>query len=179
MLTTILIVLGVIVGALVVTVALQPSEFRVVRRAVVSAPAPAVFEQVNDFHKWQAWSPWARLDPAMKQTYEGPPVGAGAVYAWVGNKQVGEGRTTITESHPSDLIRIKLEFVRPFACTNDVEFSFRSEGSQTAVTWSMAGRNSFVAKAVGLFMNMDKMIGGQFEKGLAQIKLVVETAPRH
>lgn len=176
MFTTILIVLAVVVVAFVVIVALQPSEFRVVRKATIVAPAPAVFAQVNDFHKWEAWSPWAQLDPAMRRTYEGAPAGTGAVYAWAGNKNVGEGRTTITESHPSDLIRIKLEFVRPFTCTNDVEFTFDSEGRQTAVTWSMVGRNNFIAKAVGLFMNMDKMVGGQFEQGLAQMKSLVEGA---
>ena len=110
----------------------------------------------------------------MKQTYEGAPAGTGAIYSWVGNKEVGEGRMTMTESRPSDLIRIKLEFFKPFAATNIAEFTFKPEGNQTAVTWSMTGENNFMAKAIHLFMNMDKMIGGQFEKGLAQIKSLVE-----
>jgi len=175
MLIKILIAIAVIVIVFVVVVAMQPSEFRVARSATVSAPPPAVFAQVNDFHKWEAWNPWGKIDPAMKQTYEGP-AGVGAIYTWVGNKNVGEGRMTLTESRPSDLIRIKLEFFKPFAGTNIAEFTFKPAGNQTAVTWSMAGKNNFMAKAIHLFMNMDKMIGGQFETGLAQMKSIVEAA---
>jgi Polyketide cyclase / dehydrase and lipid transport len=176
MLIKILIAVAVIVVVFIVVVAMQPSVFRVARSATMSAPAPAVFAQVNDFHKWEAWNPWGKIDPAMKQTYEGAPAGIGAIYTWVGNKNVGEGRMTLTESRPSDLIRIKLEFFKPFAGTNIAEFTFKPEGNQTAVTWSMAGKNNFMAKAIHLFMNMDKMIGGQFEMGLAQMKSIVEAA---
>jgi len=176
MLIKILIAFAVIVIVLVIVVAMQPSEFRVARSATISAPPPAVFAQVNDFHKWEAWNPWGKIDPAMKQTYEGAPAGVGAIYTWVGNKNVGEGRMTLTESRPSDLIRIKLEFFKPFAGTNIAEFTFKPAGNQTAVTWSMAGKNNFMAKAIHLFMNMDKMIGGQFETGLAQMKSIVEAA---
>jgi hypothetical protein len=178
LLKKILIALAVIVIVFVVVVALQPSEFRVARTATISAPAPAVFAQVNDFHNWTAWSPWAKLDPAMKQTYEGAPAGTGAVSTWAGNKDVGEGRMTIIESRPSELIRIKLEFFKPFAATNTAEFTFKAVGDQTAVRWSMAGEKNFMAKAFGLFMNMDKMIGDDFEKGLANLKSVVEGAPK-
>ena len=148
------------------------------RSATISAPAPAVFAQVNDFHNWEAWSPWAKLDPAAKATFEGPSTGTGAIFKWAGNKEVGEGSMTITESRPSDLIRIKLEFLRPFEATNSAEFTFKPEGNRTGVTWSMEGKNNFIAKAVCLFMNMDKMVGGQFEQGLAQMKAVVEAAPK-
>ena len=113
-----------------------------------------------------------------RRRYEGAPAGTGAVYKWAGNNEVGEGRMTMTESRPSDLIRIKLEFLKPFAGTSTAEFTFKPEGDQTAVTWSMFGRNNFIAKAVCLFMSMDKMIGGQFEKGLAQMKSVAEAAPK-
>ncbi len=178
MIIKILMGLVVIVVVFAVIVALQPSGFRIARTATISAPGPAVFAQVNDFHNWEAWSPYAKLDPAMKKTYEGAPAGVGAIYTWAGNNEVGEGRTTITESRPSDLIRIKLEFVRPFAGTSTAEFTFRPEGDQTAVTWSLAGKNNFMAKAVHLFMNMERMVGGQFEKGLAQMKSVVEAAPK-
>jgi len=178
MLKKILIAIAAIVVVFVVVVAIQPSEFRIVRSATISAPAPAVFAQVNDFHNWEAWSPWAKVDPAMKQAYEGPPAGTGAIYTWAGNDQVGEGRMTLTESRPSDLIRIKLEFLKPFAATNTAEFTFKPEGNQTVVTWSMTGKNNFIAKAVHLFMNMDKMVGGQFEEGLAELKSVVEAAPK-
>ena len=174
MLETILIVVLVIVLLFVIIVSMQPSEFRIERSAAMSAPAPEAFGQVNDFHKWDAWSPWAKLDPAMKQTYEGPPAGKGAIYSWTGNKQVGEGRMTITESRPSEYVRINLEFLRPFKATNTAEFAFKPQGSETAVTWSMTGRKNFVFKAFGLFMNMDKMVGNDFEKGLAQMKRVVE-----
>ncbi len=173
-----LIALAAIVAVFVLIVFLQPSEFRIARAATISAPPALVFAHVNDFHRWVAWSPYEKLDPGMKKTYEGPPSGNGASYAWSGNSQAGEGRATIMESRPSDLIRIKLEFIRPLACTNTAEFTFEPAGGQTAVTWSLAGRNSFMGKAVGLFMNMDKMVGGQFEEGLAQLKSVVETAPR-
>ncbi len=178
MLRKILIALAAIVLAFVVVAALQPSDFRVVRSATISAPASAVFAQVNDFHNSEAWSPWEKLDPAMKQTYDGSPAGTGAIYTWAGNNQVGEGRMTLTESRPSELIRIKLEFLKPFAATNTEEFTFKPEGNQTAVTWSMAGKNNFIAKAMCLFMNMDQMVGGQFEKGLAAMKSIVEAAPR-
>jgi hypothetical protein len=174
MLIKILIAVAVIVVVFIVVVAMQPSVFRVARSATMSAPAPAVFAQVNDFHKWEAWNPWGKIDPAMKQTYEGAPAGPGAIYTWVGNKNVGEGRMTLTESRPSDLIRIKLEFFKPFAGTSIAEFTFKPVGNQTAVTWSMTGKNNFMAKAIHLFMNMDKMIGGQFETGLKQMKSIVE-----
>ena len=178
MLAKIFIGLAVIVVVSVVVVALRPSEFRVERAATISAPPPVVFAQVNDFRKWDAWSPYARRDPAMKKSFEGAPAGVGAIYRWSGNHEVGEGRTTIIESRPHDLIRIKLEFVRPFAATNTAEFTFRPEGERTAVTWSLAGRNNFIARAMGLVMNMDKMIGGDFETGLAQMKSVAEAGPR-
>jgi uncharacterized protein YndB with AHSA1/START domain len=179
MLETILIILGIVVLIVVVfavVVALQPADFRVTRTGTMSAPPADVFAQVNDFHNWDAWSPWAKLDPAMRTTFEGPPAGTGAIYTWSGNKQVGEGRMTIRESRPSDLIRINLEFLKPFTSTNTAEFTFKPEGQQTVVTWTMIGTKNFVFKAFGLFMSMDKMIGGDFEKGLANMKSGVESA---
>jgi len=170
----ILAVVVVIIIVFAVIVALQPADFRVARSTLVAAPPPAVFAQVNDFHKWNAWNPWGKIDPSMKQSYEGAPAGPGAVYTWTGNKEVGEGRMTITDSRPSDLIRVKLEFYKPFAATNTAEFSFVPEGNQTRVTWSIFGEKNFMAKAVHLFMSMDKMIGGQFEKGLADMKAAAE-----
>jgi uncharacterized protein YndB with AHSA1/START domain len=160
----------------VIVVALQPSEFRVARTARMSAPPATVFAQVNDLRKMQAWSPWARMDPAVKNTFEGPSSGTGAVLAWAGNRKIGEGRMTISESRPNELIRIKLDFVRPFPSTSIAEFNFKPEGSQTVVTWSMAGRKASVPKAIGLFLSMDKMIGGEFEKGLASLKSMTEAA---
>ena len=178
MLKKILLAIAAIVIVFVAVVAMQPSEFRVVRTATISAPAQAVFAQVNDFHKWEAWSPWAKLDPAAKATFEGPSAGTGAIFRWAGNDKIGEGSMTITESRPSDLLRITLEFLKPFRATNTAEFTFTPVGNQTAVTWSMVGKSNFIAKTVHLFMDIDKMVGGDFEKGLAQMKSVVEAAPK-
>ena len=174
----VLVVVGALLGLLAVVVAMQPAEFRVTRRIIIGAPPSAVFAQVNDFHRWEAWNPWATIDPGMRQTYEGAPAGVGAVYAWAGNHEVGEGRMTLTESRPDELIRIRLEFLKPFAATSTAEFVFEPAGDQTAVTWSMTGQNSFMAKAIHLVMNMDRMIGGQFEVGLARMKAVAETAAK-
>jgi len=175
MLKKVLIALLAIIVALAVIIAMQPAEFRVSRSTTIAAPAATVFEQVNDFHKWDAWSPWARLDPAMKKSHEGAPAGVGAMYSWSGNDQVGEGRMILTESRPSERIRIKLEFLKPFAATNTAEFDFKADGNQTLVTWSMFGTNNFMAKAFGLVMNLDKVVGGDFEKGLAHLKSVTES----
>ncbi|MGH8019458.1 MAG: SRPBCC family protein [Opitutaceae bacterium] len=169
MLSKILIGIAIVVVILVVVVAMQPAAFRVSRTAVLRAPAAAVFAQVNDFHKWEAWSPWAKIDPAMKETFEGAPAGVGAVYFWAGNSKVGAGRMEILESRPNELIRIRLDFIKPFKSTNTAEFTFVPEDDATRVTWTMEGKNNFVAKAMGLFMSMDTMIGGQFEQGLAQL----------
>jgi hypothetical protein len=176
MLAPVLITIAVVIVVFLVIVAMQPAGFRVTRTATVSAPPAVVFEQVNDLHKWEPWNPWGKIDPTMKLAYEGPAAGTGARYSWVGNAKVGEGSMTITESRPSDLIRFKLEFLRPFKGTNLAEFTFQPVGGQTAVTWSMSGRNNFICKAIGLFMNMGKMIGDQFDKGLADLKSVAEAA---
>jgi Polyketide cyclase / dehydrase and lipid transport len=178
MLKKILIGLVAIVAVLVVIVALQPSEFRVTRTAMIAAPAADVFAQVNDFHAWQDWSPWAKLDPAAKATFEGPRAGTGAIFSWAGNDKVGEGRMTLTESRPGELIRIKLDFVKPMEGTSTAEFTFKPAGNQTAVTWTMSGQHNFIGKAFCLFMNGEKMMGGEFEKGLANLKAVVESARR-
>lgn len=169
-----LVVIVVGVAIFCVVVAMQPAHYHVERSATMNAPAVLVFNQVNDFHKWDAWSPWAKLDPNMKTSFEGAPAGNGAVYSWTGNSDVGEGRMTITDSKPGESIKIKLDFIKPFAATNATLFSFKPQGNQTAVTWTMDGDNNFVGKAFGLFMNMDKMVGGDFEKGLAQIKAIAE-----
>ena len=178
MIKKILLGLLIVIVLLAVFVAFQPSTYKVERSATINAPAPTVFAQVNDFHKWNDWSPWAKLDPAMKQTYEGASAGTGAVYTWAGNSEVGEGRMSIAESHPSDLIKIKLAFLKPFAANSDTTFTFQPEGNQTRVTWSMVGDKNFIAKAFHLVMNIDKMVGADFEKGLAQLKTVSESAPK-
>ena len=173
----ILLGLAVIAIAFVIIVAVQPSDFRITRTAKISAPAATVFEQVNDFRNWNAWSPWAKLDPEMKHTYEGASEGKGAVYTWAGNDDVEEGRMTIVESRPPEVVVLNLEFLKPFAATNVTEFSFVPEGDQTNVSWSMYGKRNFMMKAMCLFMDMDKMVGGDFEKGLVSMKSIVEAAP--
>ncbi len=172
----ILIALATLIVAFLAIIALQPADFRIERSTTIAAPPAAVFRHVNDFHLWNAWSPWAKIDPAMQQTFAGAPTGTGAVYTWTGNKEVGEGRMTITESRPPDLVRITLEFLKPFAATNVTEFQFKAAEAQTTVTWVMTGTNNFMLKALGLFMNMDRMIGADFEKGLSQLKAVAEKA---
>lgn len=176
MLKIILIAVPVVIVAFLLVVATRPSGFLVTRSAAFGAPPDAVFPHVNELKKWEAWSPWAKLDPNAKSTFSGPPAGVGAVMAWAGNNQVGEGRMTITESRPNELVRFKLEFFKPMAGVCTAHFTFKSEGKQTVVTWSMEGTNNFVAKAVSLFMNCDKMVGGQFEQGLASMKSIVEGA---
>jgi uncharacterized protein YndB with AHSA1/START domain len=172
----ILIGLAVVVVALVAIVSMQASTMRIQRSAVFSAPPSAVFEQVNDFHNWDAWSPWAKLDPTCKNTFDGAPSGKGAIFSWDGNKKVGAGRMTITDSRPYELIRIKLEFLRPFKATNTTEFTFKPQADGTRVTWTMTGEKNFMCKAMCLFMNMDKCVGGDFEKGLAAMKTIAESS---
>ncbi len=171
----IVIALLVIAAIITIIVRLQPDEFRVARATTISAPPEAVFEQVNDFRNWAGWSPWEKLDPGMKKTFTGPESGVGASYAWAGNKKVGEGSMTITESRAPELVRIRLVFLKPFSASNETEFTFVPEGNQTVVTWAMSGKNNFMAKAVHLVMDMDKMVGGDFDKGLAQMKTLVES----
>ena len=178
MLQIILIVIAVIIIAFVIVVALRPANFRVTRSASILAPPEAVFAQVNDFHCWESWSPWAKLDPQAKNAYEGPAAGTGAAFAWSGNNKVGEGRMTITESRPNEFVGFQIQFLRPFKATNAAEFTFRREGNQTVVSWTMSGRNNFLCKAMGLFMNCDNMIGSQFEKGLATMKSIVEAGEK-
>jgi hypothetical protein len=158
-----------------VVIAGRPDEFIVSRWTKISASPEKVFPHVNDFHKWEAWSPWAKLDPACKNSFDGASAGVGAGFAWAGNKKVGEGRMTILESRPGDLIRIKLEFLKPFKATNAAGFTFKPEDNQTVVTWSMSGKSNFFFKVFGLFMNCDNMVGKDFEKGLATMKSVAES----
>jgi hypothetical protein len=177
MLNTILVVLGVLAVVLVAFlgfVATRPADFRISRSAIMSAPPADVFAQVNDFHNWEAWSPWAKLDPNSKVTFAGASAGTGAIFTWAGNDKVGEGSMEITTSQPSELILIRLEFIKPFKDVCTTEFTFKPEGQQTQVSWTMSGQRGFMGKLVCCFMHMDKMVGGDFEKGLASMKDVVE-----
>src|SRR5437660_3275382 len=144
----IVIVVVVLVAVLAIAAALQPAHYHIERSATINAPASVVFAQVNDFHKWEAWSPWAKLDPTAKTAFDGASAGEGAVFAWAGNSKVGEGRMTLTQSRPAELIRIRLDFVQPMAGTSTAEFTFRPEGGRTAVTWAMFGQNNFLSRAI-------------------------------
>ncbi|MCU0226122.1 MAG: SRPBCC family protein [Bryobacterales bacterium] len=176
MLKKILLAVGSLLVVLVVVVALRPSSYAVTRTTTVAARPEVVFSLVNDFHHWDKWSPWAKLDPNMMVTYSGAESGKGAVYEWAGNADVGKGRMTIRESHPSEQIAIYLEFHEPFASVSDTEFRFQSAPGGTAVTWAMTGNLGFMEKAVGLFMDMEAMIGSDFEKGLAQLSDAAKAA---
>lgn len=153
---------------------LQPDQFRVERSAAINAPASRIFSQVNNLHGWDAWSPWAKIDPDAKVTFEGPLSGIGAKMSWDGNRDVGQGSMKITESKPASRIVLQLDFIRPMEGTNTVEFTFKPEGNHTLVSWSMSGKSNFIGKAVGLIFNCQKMIGEQYEKGLANLKAVSE-----
>ena len=166
--------LVVVLGVVVVFIGTRPGEFQIQRSTTIAAPAEVIFPLVNDFHQWAKWSPWEKRDLNMKKTFEGAPSGAGAIYSWSGNEKVGEGRMTLSESKANERVLIKLEFLKPFAATNQTEITFSPAASSTAVTWTMRGTNNFVGKAFSLVMNMDKMVGGDFEKGLANLKAAAE-----
>jgi Polyketide cyclase / dehydrase and lipid transport len=171
----ILLALAFIAILFVIVIVGQPDEFKLARSAKISASAEKIFPHVNDLHNWEAWSPWAKLDPNAKNSFEGAASGVGAAMAWSGNCKVGVGKMTITDSQPSSVIRFRLDFEKPMKATNLAEFTFLPDDGRTVVTWSMAGKNSFGGKIFGLFMNCDKMVGGQFKKGLANLKSVAES----
>ncbi|MBI1215019.1 MAG: polyketide cyclase [Alphaproteobacteria bacterium] len=155
----------------------QPDEFRVARSALIAADAGAVFGHVNELEKWHAWSPWARMEPDAKMTYAGPKAGEGASCEWEGRK-TGQGRMTVTESRPDEFIRLRLEFFKPMKAVNTAEFTFTPEGGKTRVEWVMYGKNSFAGKLVGVVMNCHKMVGGQFEDGLVNLRVIAEGGDR-
>lgn len=166
--------LAMLLVVLVTVIIIQPSEYRVSRTLTMAAPAQDIFAQINDFHRWEAWSPWAKLDPAAKVSFEGSAVGKGAIFAWSGNSKVGEGRMTLVESTPDHLVRTRTDFVKPFVGSSYSEFTLRPEGNSTSVSWTMFGENDFIGKAMCLVISMDKMLGGEIGKGLAGIKGLVE-----
>ncbi|PPD43059.1 MAG: polyketide cyclase [Methylocystis sp.] len=167
-----------LVSGFIAYVSLQPDTFRITRAAIVDAPPEAIYPHINDLHAWESWSPWAKLDPDQATTYDGSPLGAGAITTWSGNSKVGAGRMTIVESSQNERIRIRLEFTKPMKATNDVQFDLKPIGERTEIIWTMSGKHEFMGKAFCAFMNMDKMVGGQFEEGLASLKAIVESRPR-
>ena len=169
MLKKILIGFVVLLAVLAAVVASRPASFAVERSATIPTPPDTAFTQVNDFHAWAGWSPWEKLDTGMKKTFTGASTGAGSIYYWDGNDKVGEGRMTMEKSERPASIGIKLEFIRPFASTNQTTFTFTPVPEGTKVTWAMSGHNDFLGKAASMFMDMDKMVGGDFERGLSAL----------
>lgn len=174
-LTYSLITLAVLIAILLVYVASKPAHFDYERTAQIAAPPATVFDEVNDLHKWNAWSPYMDLDPNVKQTFSGPAAGVGASMHWAGNSKAGEGTMTIVESRPHQLIRLRLDFIKPLAVTDEATFTFMPQGNLTSTTWAMEGDNPFLFKLVSTFVNMDKMVGSDFEKGLGRLKKVSES----
>ncbi|HVT89071.1 MAG TPA: SRPBCC family protein [Tepidisphaeraceae bacterium] len=163
------IAIAVLIVAALVIIANRPNTFRVARSAEIDGSPDVVFPLINDFHQWLKWSPWEKLDPNMKKTFEGPPAGTGSSYAWDGNKKAGAGKCTITQSKTNELVVIRLEMLKPFPADNQVTFTFAPAGSNTRVTWAMDGKCQFMTKAFSLICNMDKMIGKDFEEGLSNL----------
>jgi hypothetical protein len=152
----------------------ERSTYRVERRITIGAPPDRVFAEINDFHRWREWSPWEGLDPDLQRDYSGPAAGVGAAYAWSGNRKAGKGRMEIVESSAPGRVGIQLDFLKPFKAHNQVEFRLSGDATTTDVTWSMTGAKTLGTKIMGIFTSMDKLVGKDFEKGLAQLKAVSE-----
>lgn len=174
MLKKIAIVVVVIVVGILAFAATRPDSFRVVRSAPIKAPPEKIYPMLADFHGWSAWSPWEKLDPAMKRTFSGAANGKGAVYAWEGDSKVGQGRMEITEVAPPSKVAIQLDFLKPIEGHDVTVFTLEPKGEVTTVTWDMSGPSPYIAKVMGVFMNMDSMIGKDFETGLANLKAAAE-----
>jgi hypothetical protein len=170
----ILAVIVVLIAAFAGYVAMQPNDLRVGRTATIAAPASDVFAHVNDLHKWDAWSPWAKMDPNAKVGFEGPAAGKGAVFTWSGNDKVGEGRMTVVDSRPNELVDLNVAFTKPFAGSSNSRFDLKPEGNQTVVNWSMGGPQNFLMKAMCIVFNGRKMMGSEMDEGLANLKAVAE-----
>jgi uncharacterized protein YndB with AHSA1/START domain len=167
-----ILVLGVV--GILAYAATRPDTFRVQRTATIKAPPDKIFPLINEFRNWSEWSPYEKKDPAMKRTMGATTSGKGATYAWDGDKNVGEGHMEIVEVAPPSKLVIKLDFLRPFEAHNTAEFTLAPKGETTDVTWAIHGPNLFVGKVMGLFINMDRMIGRDFETGLANLKSIAE-----
>lgn len=168
------ILLGLPLAALLAYAATKPDTFRVERTASIEAPPEKIFALINDFQNWAAWSPWEVKDPDMKRIYSGAPIGKGAVYEWDGNRNIGAGRMEILEAAPPGSIRIKLDFFRPFKAQNTAEFRMARDGERTEVSWIMYGPQPYLSKVMSTVFSMDRMIGGEFETGLANLKSISE-----
>jgi uncharacterized protein YndB with AHSA1/START domain len=173
-LAIIAVVLAIAIAIILILAATKPDTFSVTRAATIQAPPERLFPLINDFHQWTAWSPWENRDPAMQRSYSGAPSGRGAIYGWEGNKNVGTGRMEILESAQPSKIVIKLDFLKPFEAHNTAEFTILPQGNASSLTWQMRGPAPFMSKVMQVFMSMDKMIGKDFEAGLANLKRLTE-----
>ena len=173
MIKIILVVIVLLVGGVLLVASTRPDALHVERAADVKAPPEKIFPLINDFHSWGSWSPYEKKDPGMKRTYSGATAGKGAIYEWDGNSDVGQGRMEILDSTPSQ-IRIKLDFMKPLEGHDIATFTMKRDGNATKVTWAMDGPTPFLGKLIGVFMNMDTMIGTDFEAGLANLKTLTE-----
>lgn len=171
---TIAVIVAVIIVGLVGFAVTRPRNFRVQRSARINAPPARIFPLINDFHQWAAWSPFERLDPAITRTFSGAPIGHGAIYEWAGNRKVGAGRMEIIESTAPNRVATRLDFIRPMEARNVAEFTLRQHGEATDVTWAIFGPSPFAARMMGMFFNMNKLLGRDFERGLANLKALVE-----
>ena len=178
MFKTIIAVIATAIAAVLLYAATLPDTFRVERTATIAAPPEQVFLHVNDFHRWIAWSPWEKKDPAMQRSHSGVPAGKGAAYAWDGNQKVGQGRMEIVESDAPARVKIQLDFLKPFEAHNMAEFTFTPAGNGTQVTWAMYGPTPYLSKVMQVFVSMDRMVGPDFEAGLANLKQLVEQPPQ-
>jgi uncharacterized protein YndB with AHSA1/START domain len=172
----VLVVLLILLLLILVYAATRPDEFSVRRSIAIAAPPERVFPLINDFHKWQGWSPWEQMDPGMARTLSGSESGKGAVYEWSGNNKVGAGRMAVLEAAPPSFVLIALSFLKPFKAENQTTFTLTAADGGTDVSWEMSGSKNLIMKAMGLFINMDRMIGNDFEKGLASMKMIAEAA---
>lgn len=163
----------VLIAALLIFAATRPDSFSVERRILVQAPPGKIEPLLSDFHRWAEWSPWEKLDPTMKRTFGGAPAGVGATYAWQGNQDVGSGRMEVKSVEPGK-VSIQLDFIEPIAARNTAEFLLSPQGGATEVRWVMFGPANFMTKLMGVFFSMDKMVGKDFERGLAQLKAAAE-----
>ena len=171
---TIAVVIAIAIAVVLILALSKPDIFRIQRVATIKAPAESIFALINDFHRWGSWSPWESKDPAMKRTFSGAESGKGAVYAWDGNKNVGSGRMEILDTSAPSKIVIKLDFFTPFEGHNTAEFTMLPQGDATNITWVMYGPASLMSKVMQVFINLDHMIGKDFEVGLANLKRLTE-----
>jgi hypothetical protein len=174
MIESLVIVFAVLIALLLIYAATRPASFRVERSVIINAPPEKIFPLINDFREWEPWSPWEKVDPAVKRSYSGAASGEGAIYEWNGNKNIGQGRMEIVESLPPSIVKLKIDFIKPFEAHNTIEFKLVTQGDSTTVTQAMYGPSPFISRLMGVFCSMDKMVGQKYEEGLANLKALSE-----